>query len=397
MSDCDHENFINRDYEIGLVVNMVSDLAKGKPFSPKERVFHFVGPSRIGKSCLLKRCKGVISRIDCISLLVRLDTLKGGKRGFTVELLDTVHNEFCKCKDVTPPGKNDTHGRLQFARHVQKKINGKNQIPVLLLDEINSPPLRDIREIEEQLLVKFLHDNDRAILVTAGRSQPVAFNDFALRPNSSNIFPLPVFDEEKTSRQMESLKLGTGKLAKKVVKLGSGVPGNTVKLMEHVSGNPPDISNEGQAIQVLVNGIKHDNKIEARFYPMLEAISILKGFFPEDVVTLFQEHLQLGSGWNEGRVKEVFLELNRIEIGPGGLVNWDRDKTHWAMDESTRDLFEKELQMRDPELWKKLHCTALGMYQEWGEKYNSDLYRNKSNYHKQRLQSVELNCSDLEG
>jgi hypothetical protein len=67
------------------------------------------------------------------------------------------------------------------------------------------------------------------------------------------------------------------------------------------------------------------------------------------------------------------------------------------MDESTRDLLEKELQMREPELWKKLHCTALDMYQKWGQKYNSDLYQYKSNYHQQRLQSAGLNCNELEG
>ena len=329
-------------------------------------------------------------------MLVRLDTL-GGKRGFVIELLDTVHNEFCKCKDVKPPGKNDTHGQLQFARHVQKKINGKNQIPVLLLDEINIPPLKDIREIEEQLLVKFLHDNHRAILITAGRSQPVAFNDFALRPQSSNIFRLPVFDEEKTGKQMESVKPGSGELADKMVKLGSGVPGNTVKLMEHVSGDPPDIPNEMQAVQSLLDYIKKNNKIDGRFYPMLEALCILQGFFPEDVVPLFQCHPQLGTGWDERKVKDIFLELKQIQVGPGGLVDWDREKKQWVMDESSRDLFEKELQMRDPNLWKKLHCTVLKMYQAWGQKYNSGLYRNKSNYHQERLQSAGLNCSDLEG
>ena len=78
-------------------------------------------------------------------------------------------------------------------------------------------------------------------------------------------------------------------------------------------------------------------------------------------------------------------------------MDWDRDKKYWVMDESTRDLFEKELQMRNPKLWKKLHCTALEMYQGWGQKYTSNMYRNKSNYHQQCLQLAGLNCSDLEG
>lgn len=391
--------FINREKEITLVMNRVSDLEKGKPFAPRERTFYFVGPSGIGKSFLLERFYKLLSNnTNCIPLLIRLDTLRGGKNGFAGELLIAIYEALCVQKSIKPQEYNE-QTPSQFARHVQRTIASteKDHIVILLLDEINIPPKKDMLEIENYLLVNFLHDNDRSILVTAGRSYPSEFNDFALRPRSSNTFRLPVFDEENTGRQMELLKPGSRKLAKKILKLGSGVPGNTVKLVEHVNGDPPDIPNETQAIQSLLENIKKNNKIEARFYPMIESFSILQGFFPEDVAPLFQSHPQLGNGWEENKVKEAFLEMNRIQIGPSGLVDWDRDKKYWAMEESTRDLFEKELQMRDPELWKKLHCTALRVYQEWGEKYNSDLYRNKSNYHKQRLQSVGLNCSGLEG
>ncbi len=395
----DVSNFINREKEIGLVMNMVSNLEKGKPFSPNERIFHFIGPSGIGKSYLLERFyKELSGKTNCFPLLIRLDTLKGGKNGFTGELLIATYEAFCAQKSIKPK-KYNGQTPAQFASHVQRTITsiGKDHIVVLLLDEINVPSQKDIREIEDYLLVNFLHGNNLSILVTAGRSYPSAFIDFALRPNASNIFPLTVFDEEKTGRQIESLKPGSRKLAEKIWKLGSGVPGNTVKLVGHLSGDPPDILNEAQVVQALLDDIKKTNKIENRFYPMLEAISILHGFFPEDVAPLFQCHPQLSDEWEESEIKEEFLELNRIQIGPSSLVNWDREKKHWAMDESTRDLFEKELQMRDPELWKKLHCTALGMYQEWGQKYSSDLYRGKSNYHEQRLQSAGLNCNDLEG
>lgn len=392
-------NFINRDKEISFVMDRVSDLGKGKPFAPNERIIHFVGPSGIGKSFLLERFyKELGGRVNCVPLLIRLGTLKGGKSGFAVQLLIATYEAFCAYKSIKPE---IYSGRtlVQFAKHVHQTINisGKDQVIVLFLDDINIPSNKDMREIEEYFLENFLHGNNRSFLITAGRSYPSVFNDFALRPNSSNILPLSAFDEEKTRRQIELLKPGAGKLAKILLKLGSGVPGNTVKLAELIIGDPLGIPNEMQAIQSLLDVIKKNNKIEAQFYPMLEAISILQGFFPEDVTPLFQNHPQLEVGWDERRVKEVFLELSRIKVGPGGLVDWDRDKKHWAMDESTRDLFEKELQMRDPELWKKLHCTALGMYQKWGENYNSDLYRNKSTYHKQRLQSVGLNCSDLEG
>ncbi|MBI3167649.1 MAG: hypothetical protein HYZ22_04175 [Chloroflexi bacterium] len=283
--------------------------------------------------------------------------------------------------------------RWEYASMITRAISLHEQIfPVLLLDEVNAPSKKDIQEIEEYLLVKLLHNNNRAVLVTAGRSQPAIFNDFALRPRPFNIFPLSVFDEEITSKQMESLKPGSGKLAGKVMKLGHGVPGNTVKLVQHIVGDPLDIPNAAQAVHSLLDNIKKTNKIEERYRPMLEAISILQGFFPADIALLFEKHPQLSVGWDESRVKGVFLELNRIQVGFGGLVNWDQEKKNWIMEESTRDLFERELQMREPELWRKLHCTAFEMYQDWGEKYNSDIYRNKSTYHQRCLQLAGMNC-----
>lgn len=387
MSDCDPEKFINRGEEIDRVLKRVSDLAAGKPFGPKERVFHFVGPSGIGKSCLLKKIRYelISNQPKCVPLLIPLDTLKDGKRGFIVELLTLVHDEFCKCKETAP--KKDQH----FARHIQGKIGAKGQTVVILLDEINSPTQLDMHEMEEYLLVRLLHDNERAVLIMAGRSKPPMFNDFALRPTSFNTFPLSVFDEENTGKQLDVLKPGARNLAKRVVMLGSGVPGNTVKLVEHIVGKPLDIPNEAQAVRSLVAGIK--NEIEGRFYPMLEAICILQGFYPDDVVPLFQCHPQLGAGWNESRVKEVFLELNRIQIGPGGLVDWEREKKHWAMDESARDLFEQDLRLREPDLWRELQCTAYEMYKTWGVDLKSKLYTDKSIYHQKCLHDKGMDCA----
>lgn len=380
-------------------MDRVSHVTLGQPFDPKERVFHFVGPSGIGKSSLLKKIHSLLlaeeyKKQGVVPILVRLDALKGTKQGFVVEFLKTVYEEFCKYSGAVanPVLKEPSMSIHKYASMTLRVISLREKIfPALLLDEVNVPSQGNMQEIEEYLLVKLLYENYRAILITAGRSHPM-FNDFALRTSLSNIFPLSFFNEEKTSKQIEYLKPGSGKLAGKVMKLGSGVPGNTVKLVEHIVGNPPNIPNELQAIQSLLDDIKKTNKIEERYRPMLEALSILPGFFPDDVVPLFQNHPQLGDGWDEGKVKEEFLRLKEIEIGPSRLVNWDQEKKNWIMEESTRDLFERELQMRNPDLWKKLHCTALRIYRTWGQKYNSDIYRDKSNYHEQRLHSAGMNC-----
>lgn len=396
MSDFDLTRFINREFETNLVTNRASELVNGKPYSPKERVFHFIGPSGIGKSSLLQKIYSLLTEKQyVVPILVRLDTLKDAKQEFAVELLKTVYFAFCKYADVAtnPILKEPLTSSWEYASMITRAISlRKGIITVLSLDGVNILSQKEIREIEDYLLVKFLHANDYSILVTAGRPHPAMFNDFALRPNLHNIFPLPVFDEKKTSEQIRSLKPGSEVLANKIWKLGSGVPGNTVKLVDRVSDDNFNTLNEKLAIQSLLDNIKRENHIEERYYPILEAISILQGFFPEDVIPLFQSHPKLVSSWDEGKIKEVFLNLNKFQIGPGALIDWDRNKKYWVMDESTRNLFEKELQLREPELWKKLHCTAMSVYKKWSQAYASDMYKEKSNYHLQCLQLAGMSC-----
>jgi hypothetical protein len=401
MTDFDPEKFINRDEEISRVLRRVSDLVSGKPLAPKERVFHFVGPSGIGKSCLLEKIRLDLEHKhpECVPLLIKLDGLKEGNRGLSVELLVKVYEGFCTYTNIAtnPVLKEPLKSTREYASMIARAISLREDlVPVLLLDEINIPSQTEIQEVEEYLLAKFINANPMGFLITAGRSHPMFF-DFALRSEPRNTYHLPVFDEEKTGEQMQSLKPGSKGLAKKLYKLGNGVPGNTVKLVKHIVGDPPGIP-ETQAIRSLLDDMKKTNAIEEPYISMLEALSILQGFFPEDAAPLFQVHPQLGAGWDERRVKGELMKLKEIQVGPGGVVDWDREKKYWVMDERTRDLFERELQMRNPpELWRKLHCTALKMYREWGEKYDSDVYRGKSVHHQSCLQSAGMDCRDLEG
>ena len=77
MSVCSSEKFVNRKKELALVSERISRLARGEPFAAKERVIHFVGPSGIGKSCLLEQCqKHVSNRDQYVSIIVKIEFLK---------------------------------------------------------------------------------------------------------------------------------------------------------------------------------------------------------------------------------------------------------------------------------------------------------------------------------
>lgn len=396
----DVDKFVNREKELALVKEKVVRVAKGDPFAPHERVIHFVGPSGMGKSFLLEKLHNDLSndplyKSSCISILIKLETIKDEQDGFTRNFIQVMYAELSK---IIEPEKSFSHSSQSISKLASLLVRTINlsipdKVLVLLLDEINIPQKKELRDIEELILEKLLHNNIQILLITAGRL-PVIFEDFALRPSLKNTFALPAFDVNATSEQLE-LRSDSSKLAERIRELGGGAPGNNKKLSRHIVGEPPHISNELQAVNSLLVDVKQG--IEEHFHPVIEAICILTDFFPDDVVPLIEAHPKLGEQWNNFKIKEVFIDLKQIQIGPGRLINWDREKRCWVMDEPTRALFELELKLRDPGLWKKLHCKAYQMYKNWGEAYSSRLFKDKATYHQQCLQSAGMDCEGLEG
>lgn len=389
------DEFVNREKELALIEEKVSRLAKGEPFAPYERVVHFIGPSGMGKSCLLEKLHNVLSNeLSCIPMLIKLETLRDEHDGFIKNLIQFIYEELSRILErdevFLNPSESTRKSASVFVRTINLSIPGKTL--VLLLDEINILQRKELEDIEEYFLEGLIHDNPRAVIITAGRS-PARLNDFALRPKPENTVVLPAFDEKTTGDQVERLRQGSGQLAGKIHDLGNGVPGNTKKLVVHIVGDPPSIQDDLQAVRSLIMDIKQD--IEEYFHPVIEAICILPDFIPEDVIPMLSIHPALGKKWEETKIKEVFYNLKQIQIGPGALINWGKDKNSWVMDEPTRALFERELKLRDPELWGKLHCVAYQMYKNWGEDFSSQLYKDKATYHQQCLQSAGMNCDDL--
>lgn len=387
------DTFVNREKELASIKDKITRLARGDPFAPHERVVYFVGPSKIGKSCLLDKFYETFdNEPKCVPILIKLETLGSGRNGFIDNFLIAVYKEFCSYQKIPVEKRNGSLSK--YGSDITRKINkhSDDRIVVLLLDEIDLPQKKELQDIEEHLLEKLLHDNKRAVLITAGRSQ-AGLNNFSLRPSPKNTFMLFAFGEKTTGEQLEKLRPGSANLAGKIQELGGGVPGNNTKLVEQVVGDPPGIPDELQAVQSLLAEIKQE--IEERFHPVIEAICILRAFYPDDAVPLLKSHPALGSQWDEARIGIVFTDLRKVQIGPGGLIHWDRETRSFVIDEPTRSLFERELRMRDPELWKQLHCTAYKVYTTWGDEFNSQHFKDKAGYHHQCLQSAGMDCDDL--
>jgi hypothetical protein len=386
--------FVNREKELDYVLKRVIRLAKGDPFAPNERIVHFVGPSGIGKSWLLEKCCELVGAVEkCVPVLLKFDLLKNMQGDFIGNYLVAVDKEFSDKLGIKIQEINKK-SQSKYGSDLTRKINqqAKDNVILLLLDEINLVQQKELHDVEEQLLEKLFDCCERIVLITAGRSYPM-FNTFTLRPNSENTFPLSAFDENTTGEQLEKLRPGSKPLAIKVLELGGGVPGHNTKLAGQAAGYPPQITNELQAVQSLLMDIK--NSIANYFHPIIEAICILQDFDPDDTIPLLGCHPALVGEWDATKLRDVFTDLKKIQVGPGGLINWDKEKKSFVIDEPTRLLFERELRMRNPELWRQLHCTAYQMYKKWGEEYDSQRFKKKSEYHRQTLRSAGMDCNDL--
>src|SRR5690349_18117544 len=109
MQTCDPEKFVNRKEELAYVNDRVIRVANGEPFGPHERVIHFVGPSDIGKSCLLERCYEAFDlQPKCVPLLIKLETFTTQDEEFIGNFLAAVDEKFCSYQSIPPETENES-------------------------------------------------------------------------------------------------------------------------------------------------------------------------------------------------------------------------------------------------------------------------------------------------
>ena len=202
----DPDKFVNREKELALVKEKVARLAKGDPFAPHERVIHFVGPSGIGKSSLLEKLYNDLSKEpSCVSILIKLETIKDEQDGFAWNFIQSMYSELSKIigPDKSFSSSSGSISKLASVLVRTIKFAIPNKTLILLLDEINIPQRNELQSIEENVLEELLHKNPKAVIITAGRS-PATLNDFSLHPNPRNTFVLSAFDEKTTVGKIEA-------------------------------------------------------------------------------------------------------------------------------------------------------------------------------------------------
>ena len=143
MPVCNPDTFVNREKELAYVKDKVIRLASGQPFAPHERVIHFVGPSGIGKSCLLEKCYEAFDNDPkCVPILIKLETLGSGREAFVDEFLARVYKEFCSYQKIAVDKAfaSSSESLELYSSILVRTINLSvaDKVLVILLDEINT-------------------------------------------------------------------------------------------------------------------------------------------------------------------------------------------------------------------------------------------------------------------
>lgn len=390
--------FTDRDEEVNLLKTLVlSAFELEKNADAKERVLHLIGSPGVGKTTLLQKynyylryemqnvCPILVSFKDYENLSVdefRKKTLVS----FNVQITSHLGIHLLDENDITE----------NTVKHNVEMLQ-KDKAVVVLIDEINV--LRDelVHTLEDYVLALWLY-LPRLIIVLAGRNLVTGWKDFNLRPyKGNNVVELLSFDRDNTKKQIEKLNPHAVHLAPVIYEITLGLPGNNKKILDNAIGNPLQIvENDAvrvcnqelyDAVDVVGRNLSDKKNLATELLPALEALCVLQDFDKEyEMPVLLAAHKTLEGIWNVKRCATLLSILTSIQIGPGKLIDWDKNKNAFAIVEQNRRSLEQELKIRDKKMWEVLHDTAMKMYSKWAIEYNSDIFAKKTAYHKSMLE-----------
>ena len=380
----------DRDAEILRLQQLIS-------FSPDEgpdgsqRILHLVGKSAVGKTFLLCHYKK-FSLKNTRSVFLSFDEYaKKTDDEFFEDVMNSLASSMgFQVDNFLEKGKQDVS--LWFA--TQLKISQNKGIVVFLLDEVSVLSYIQVQLLENYLLEGIL-SLPNIVLVLAGRRLVTGWKNFSLRPDENNVIELSNFDFQYTQEQIQALNPHIDNLVPEIYETSDGSPGNNKKIIEQL-GDPPqfNVSNAIRACnQEFYEALTSVNdglpeSIASELLPALEALCVLEDFDKEyEMPVMLSVHPSLHGTWTVKRCSDLLNNLiSKIQIGPGKLVDYDIKKSALAMEEQTRANLEKELKIRDMNLWKTFHCAAMNMYSGWAEQYGMDsIYVKKAEDHKRKL------------
>jgi hypothetical protein len=397
--DFDVNLFVDRDAEkikLEQIVSFSVDQKGEEKPRDYQRVAHLIGKSRVGKSYLLCNYNKYLEDKDVHRVGLSFANINVSKDDlFIVQVLNTLYDQITpyivgQLRDRSGMAVNDLSDLfVEEIKHIEKK-----GIVAFLFDEVSMLSDDRIRLLEDYLLARVLL-LPNVVVVLAGRYLKKGWKEFALRPiEDINIIELLNFDYENTQKQIRAMNPHIDELVPEIHDVSSGSPGNNRKIVEQL-GDPLQF-NKLNAIRICnneyhdgLNIVKNslEDNLANQLEPILEALCVLQDFDKEyEMPVMLSAHPALIGNWTVQYCAYVLNILSKVQVGPGKLVDWDMEKSALAIEEQTRFNLEKELMMRDVDLWKTLHRTAMKMYDEWANEHGADsIFADKAEYHKTKF------------
>lgn len=396
----DPKKFIDREAELDFLLEIASSVFENQILSPSKRVVHLIGRSGIGKSWLTQKLCDVLSKDNSKSFypiyvnLVEYTSLSAND--FMAEVLKFIDKKVSKELKIDSPFPKTDYSVKDYSEWIFRCFEQIHQekAVVLLFDEVSLLSSEQLNAIEYYLLASILH-MPKVVLLLAGRRAVTGWKDFSLRPRrDSNAKELSSFNFENTQKQIKILNPQADDLAPRIHEISGGSPGNNKKILDQIISDPPQIveldalraCNQEVYDALARAGQELPENIAAELLPALEALCVLQDFDKEyELPALLETHNGLNGVRDVKRSASLLNALSGIQVGPGKLVDWDKNKSAYAIEEQIRFSLEQELKIRNKDLWKILHCTAMKLYAQWARDYHSDIFGAKSDYHKIQL------------
>ncbi len=398
--------FVGRKAEIERVMSKARALAAGKAIlRPAERVIHFPGFVGSGKTWLLHHLHHLMTADDeqkipqAIVLHLRLN--QDWKQRHSCispyeeitclllrHLLRQIH-QACGIKsalDDVETSQLTLHETSQWVRDAVQEVQNR-RIVVLLADELDEIPPEWLRVLEAHLFAPLLQPF-HTLLVLAGRNLHHNWVNLALKPPPDDqAIRLEPLDKQDTCHQLELQFPGTEILSDSIYALTGGVPGGN-SLIASQAGRPPHMPDETHALVQHNGQIMRD--VPKDLHWCFYALCVARGFQTESMEYLLPIADPDGRHWDSSACQGLIPRLTHTRLVR--FYRRDGESRYW-LDEYLRPLLELELQKRDPDLWRKLHCALIRMYQIWVANPRfadtAPRWQEEIDYHSRRLKAAD--------
>jgi Ni2+-binding GTPase involved in maturation of urease and hydrogenase len=263
----------------------------------------------------------------------------------------------------------------EASRQVLQELRAffSTQFLVILVDQAYESDWKLLGEIEEYFLGP-LAIEPRVFVVMAGRGRAYPWKTPELRLYADFRKLGPFSDVKQTAEQIDKQAPETKTRPEEIHQLSGGNPLANYYLAKGASIDT--------VINYILEVIPHEWQAKAREY--LEALCVLQAFDEERIPAMFAAYYNDPTylRWQYTQTRPV-----RDLLVKSAFARWNEDAGGFVLDSQTQHLVENYLRTEQPEKWRRLHCAAYRLYQNWIVEYTRarDHWQAQANYHAQQL------------